>query len=667
MTAPAVLRVLMAEDSATDAKLVVQALRAMGRQVDFERIETAEAMRIALEKGTWDVVLSDWSMPKFSAMGALEVLKESGLDLPFIIVSGTIGEESAADAMRAGAHDYVLKDKLARLGPAIERELRECRDRAEHRESEIGRAAIVEYALDAIVGMEHTGKITDFNPAAERTFGHSRAVALGQPLADLLVPEATRDAHRAGLEKFLATGFGPVIGKRIEVTALCADGTEIPVELAVSRIGAAVPPRFIGFMRDLSEHKRAEAGRMRAEEALRRSEEQLRQAQKMEAIGRLAGGVAHDFNNILSVILSYGDLILADLKAADPMRADIEEIRKAGSRAAGLTRQLLTFSRQQVVEPKILDLHEILRSTERMLQRILGEDIELTLVAPSAHGRVKADPSHIEQVILNMVVNARDAMPTGGKLTIETADVTLDDDYARNHVPSKAGRYVMMAISDNGAGMDRETQARIFEPFFTTKGQGKGTGLGLSTVFGIVQQSGGNIWVYSEPGRGTTFKIYLPWVEAGVSLPAQAAVAPTTLRGTETILLVEDEGQVRTIVMSILRKQGYHVIPAQHAGEALLLCEGRSGTIDLLLTDVVMPQMSGPELAKRLLASRPEMKVLCMSGYTDDSIVRHGVLESGVAFLQKPVTPGSLARKVREVLDQLSTITQTNNSLEPSC
>ncbi|HKO49631.1 MAG TPA: response regulator [Polyangiaceae bacterium] len=642
----------MAEDSPTDAKLVIQELRATGRAVDLERIETAEAMRIALETSTWDVILSDWSMPKFSAMDALEVLKKSGLDLPFIIVSGTIGEESAVDAMRAGAHDYVLKDKLARLAPAIERELRECRDRAAHRESEIGRAAIVEYALDAIVGMDHTGTITDFNPAAERTFGYSRAEALGQPLAELLVPEAARHAHRAGLEKFLSTGLGPVIGKRIEVTALRADGTEIPVELAVSRIGAVVPPRFMGFLRDLSEHKRAEAGRMRAEEALRRSEVQLRQAQKMEAIGRLAGGVAHDFNNILSVILSYGDLIVESLEPGDPMRADMEEIRKAGSRAASLTRQLLTFSRQQVVEPKIIDLHEILGSTERMLQRILGEDIELTLVAPASSGRVRADPSHIEQVILNIVFNARDAMPTGGKLTIETADVTLGDDYMRDHFPSKAGQYVMMAITDTGAGMDRETQARIFEPFFTTKSQEKGTGLGLSTVFGIVQQSGGNIWVYSELGRGTTFKIYLPRVDAQASLPAPAPVAPTTLRGTETILLVEDETQVRMVVMSILLKHGYHVMPAQHAGEALLLCESHSGTIDLLLTDVVMPQMSGPELAKRLSSSRPQMKVLCMSGYTDDSVVRHGVLESGVAFLQKPVTPASLARKVREVLDQ---------------
>jgi two-component system, cell cycle sensor histidine kinase and response regulator CckA len=382
-------------------------------------------------------------------------------------------------------------------------------------------------------------------------------------------------------------------------------------------------------------------------ERLRLSEEQLRQAQKMEAVGRLAGGVAHDFNNVLSVILTYGELLLEGLKADDPMRPDIDEIRKAALRAEGLTRQLLLFSRQQVLEPKVVDLREVLGSMDKMLQRILGEDVELASVWSADPGRVRVDPTHIEQVILNLVVNARDAMPTGGKVSIEVANVVLDEAYAETHLPAKAGAYVMLAITDTGSGMDKATQLRIFEPFFTTKDKGKGTGLGLSTVFGIVQQGGGHIWVSSEPSKGTTFEVYLPRAAAEVDVPA-APAAPTTLSGTETILVVEDEDPVRTVVVNVLQRHGYRVLSAPHADEALRLCAVHSGTIDLLLTDVVMPKTSGVELAKQLLAVRPAMKVLYMSGYTDDSVVRHGV--TGVAILQKPVTPASLSRKVREVL-----------------
>ena len=638
------LRVLMVEDSPTDAKLVVQALRSMGIDMEFERVEDPESMRRALEMRTWDFVLSDWSMPKFSAMGALEVLKNTGKDLPFIIVSGTVGEESAVDAMHAGAHDYVLKDKLGRLGPAIERELRECKARGALREAQGRFSRLSESGIIGINIADIHGNILEANDAYMKMVGYSREELLQGAIrwADLTPPEFRHLADEAEAQ-LLATG----IATPWETQTLRKDGSRISMLVGVAMLEY---PRCIAFTADITERKRAEAGRARAEEALRKSEEQLRQAQKMEAVGRLAGGVAHDFNNVLSVIMSYGELIVGDLKPADPLRADIEEIRKAASRAAGLTRQLLLFSRQQVVEPKVMDLNEVLASMDKMLQRILGEDVELVSVPAKAAGRVKVDPSHVEQVILNLVVNARDAMPTGGKLTIETANVVLDEDYASHHVPAKAGPHVMMAVSDTGLGMDRETQTRIFEPFFTTKEKGKGTGLGLSTVFGIVQQSGGSIWVYSEPGKGTTFKIYLPRVDAELDV-LSPSVAPTTLRGTETVLLAEDEEQVRSIVLNVLLRQGYHVIPAQNGGEALLLAERHSGTIDLLLTDVVMPTMSGPELAKRLAATRPDMKVLCMSGYTDDSIVRHGVLESGVAFIQKPITPTLLMTKVREVLD----------------
>ena len=364
----------------------------------------------------------------------------------------------------------------------------------------------------------------------------------------------------------------------------------------------------------------------------------------------LAGGIAHDFNNILSVILSYGDLVLSDLEPDEPIRAEIEEIRKAALRAADLTRQLLMFTRQQVIEPKVLDLNGVVVGIDKMLRRILGDDVDLISLSTTPLWRVRVDPGSIEQVIMNLVVNARDAMPTGGKLTLETKNVVLDEAFVRQHLGAKPGRHVMLAVSDTGIGMDEQVQSRIFEPFFTTKEKGKGTGLGLSTVFGIVQQSGGSIWVYSELGKGTTFKVYLPSVDAPIDT-LNSLEPRTSLHGSETILVVEDDDQVRAVARTILRKHGYLVLEARRAGEALIRSEAHSGVIQLLLSDVVMPQVSGPELAKRLAKARPDMKVLFMSGYTDDSIVRHGVLEANLASLQKPLTPESLATKVRQVLD----------------
>jgi PAS domain S-box-containing protein len=652
MSAP--VRVLLVEDSPTDAKLVLHELQRDGKSIELERVETPEAMRAALAARKFDVVISDWSLPKFSALGALGVLRETEAELPFIIVSGTIGEETAVEAMRAGAQDYVLKDKLARLTPALERELREQQERVARRrvegelkESEGRFRRLAESGIIGIVVADLHGNLFEANDAYLALVGYSREELLSGAVrwTDLTPPE-NRPLQERIIEQLQTSGVVPAF----ETETLRKDGNRVAVLVGVALLEY---PKYIAIIADISERKRAEKGRVQAEEALRQSEEQLRQAQKMEAVGRLAGGVAHDFNNILSVILSYVEVLLDDLKTADPLRGDIEQIRNAALRAAGLTRQLLMFSRQQVADPRVVDLTEILLGLDKMLGRILGEDVDLVVLPPKSPGRVKVDPTHLEQLILNLVVNARDAMPKGGKLTLETANVELDEEYARAHLPAKPGHYVMLAATDTGVGMDRATQARIFEPFFTTKEMGKGTGLGLSTVFGIVQQSGGTIWVYSEPGRGTTFKVYLPRVDAELDAPRQL-VEPTTLQGTETILLVEDEEQVRVVVAGALRRQGYNVIAAQNAGEALRLFEGHPGWIDLLLTDVVMPQMSGPELARRLAETRPQMKVLCMSGYTDDSIVRHGVLESGVAYIQKPVTPTSLSRRIREVLDDAS-------------
>ncbi len=383
----------------------------------------------------------------------------------------------------------------------------------------------------------------------------------------------------------------------------------------------------------------------------REQAEQLRQSQKMDAVGQLAGGVAHDFNNLLTVINGYSDLGLRRMPPTDPLRRHLVEIKKAGERAASLTRQLLAFSRKQVFQEKVVDLNSIVADMDKMLQRLIGEDIDLVSLLEPSLCQIKADPGQIEQVLLNLAVNARDAMPRGGKLTIETCHADLTEAYVKSHLNAKPGRFLMLAISDTGVGMDADTQQRIFEPFFTTKELGKGTGLGLSTVYGIVKQSGGNIWVYSEPGKGTTFKIYLPIAEEVAN--AEANTNPVEIpQGQGTILVVEDEESVRELAGEILEASGYRVLNAANANEALRVCGEHIGSIELMITDVVMPQMGGRQLAEHVVLTRPETRVLYMSGYTDDAIVRHGILNDHVSFLQKPFTPDSFALKVREVLEQ---------------
>ena len=411
-------------------------------------------------------------------------------------------------------------------------------------------------------------------------------------------------------------------------------------EARLLRDPKGIPVEVFGAWLDITERKQLE--------------QQFHQAQKMEAVGRLAGGVAHDFNNLLTAILGSADLVLDSLTPTIPERGEIEEIRKAALRAADLTRQLLAFSRQQVIAPTALNPNDVVTNMEKLLRRLLGEDVELRTVLTPEPGTVKADPSQLEQIVVNLAVNARDAMPEGGKLTIETQNVELDEAYTRGHLSAQPGSYVMLAVSDTGIGMDAATQARIFEPFFTTKEKGKGTGLGLATVYGIVKQSDGWIWVYSEPGHGTTFKIYLPRITEAAAPAAPSPVPPVSVRGSETVLLVEDDEMIRNLVQKVLKANGYTVLVAASGHDALRLAGQHQGRIHLVMTDVVMPGINGREVAERLAAARAGIKVLYLSGYTDDAIVHHGVLEPGIAFLQKPFTPAVLARKVREVLEGAS-------------
>ena len=627
--------------------------------------------------------------------------------------------------------------------------------------SEARKRAILESALDCIVTMDSSGLVVDWNPAAERVFGYSRAEAIGAEMAGLVIPPKFRERHRQGLAHYLATGEGPVLGKHLELSAIRADGSEFPVEIAITRIDLD-GPAFTAYLRDISKRKQSEKALRESEERyrdlvenahdiiythdldgnytsinkagetitgytveealrlnvdqtvapeylpkvremLRRKvagervtayeieivakdgrriilevntkmvyqdgvavgvqgiardvterkqlEDQLRQSQKMEAIGQLAGGVAHDFNNLLTAINGYSSLALQRVDENHSLRGYLEEIKKAGERAANLTRQLLAFGRKQILQPLPMNLNDVVTDMNKMLRRLIGEDVALTAKLDPSLNRIQADPGQIEQVLVNLVVNARDAMPQGGNLMIETGGVELDQEYASKHVGVVPGKYVVLAVSDTGTGMSEETRERIFDPFFTTKEKGKGTGLGLSTVYGIVKQSGGNIWVYSEEGHGTTFKVYLPQLK-NTSQQAEAPAAEAAIpNGSETILLLEDEDVVRGLARQILEHAGYNVVAASRGEEALRFCNEKSQQVDLLLTDVVMPETSGKEIADRLSQMRPGLRVLFMSGYTDEAIVHHGVLDSNVEFIQKPFTPAALAKKVREVLD----------------
>ncbi len=500
------------------------------------------------------------------------------------------------------------------------------------RESEQRYRDLFENAADVVYTHDLSGAITSVNIAAERLTGYSRAELLRMNFTDLVSPrdlERCREMIQAKLDGACRTTY--------EVELRVRDGSRRVVEVTSRVIWRDGKPEGIqGIARDLTDRKRLE--------------EQLRQAQKMDAVGQLAAGVAHDFNNLLTVINGYSDMLLHSLPSGNPLRELLEPIKKAGEQSAMLTRKLLAFSRKQVVAPIVLDLNQVVAEMNTMLRRTLGEDIELTTRLQAQLGLIKADPGQLEQLLLNLAVNARDAMPQGGQLAIETSQVELDEGFAQVRAGARPGPYVLLAVSDTGCGMSEEVRCRIFEPFFTTKEIGKGTGLGLSTVYAIVQNSQGHIDVYSEPGLGTCFKIYLPRHHEPLEEPPHAGALPAPV-GHETVLLVEDDAGVRSLVRDTLKDSGYTVLDAANGREALALVQQHRGPLDLLVTDVIMPGLGGRQLAEQLLARFPDMKVLYMSGYTDDAVVRYGILQEHVHFLQKPFALPVLGRKIREVLD----------------
>ncbi|HTB62199.1 MAG TPA: response regulator [Opitutales bacterium] len=510
------LRILHLEDDANDAALILATLEAEGMACVINRVETRDDFILALEQGGLDLILSDFSLPMFDGLSALQIAHAKWPATPLIFVSGTLGEERAIDSLKSGATDYVLKGRLSRLAPAVRRAVQEV-------------------------------------------------------------------------------------------------------------------------------EKRAECQRLEA---------QFIEGQKMETVGQLAGGVAHDFNNMLAVIMGYSELISLSLSPDSPLRKHCEQVRNATERAAGLTRQLLIFSRKESVQSVVLDLNVVVEDLDNMLRRLIDENIEMTIMPEKQAGRIKADSGYVGQVLMNLVVNARDAMPNGGKLTIKTNNVTLDKNYARTHPSAKPGDYVMLSVCDTGTGMTDEVKARLFEAFFTTKPLGKGTGLGLATCHTIVKQLGGHIGVASELGLGTTFQIYFPRVEQPLDSTSRPSHDGPLPRGTETLLVVEDEPTVRQLACEVLQTQGYEVISASNGQDALHVTSAHKGSpIRLVVSDIIMPLMGGKVMAENLKTVFPNLKILFTSGYTDDTIIAHGVYKTGVEFLPKPYTPAVLVRKVREMLD----------------
>jgi two-component system, cell cycle sensor histidine kinase and response regulator CckA len=626
------LPVLVVDDDAQMLRTITDILRAHGYAPTgvpsgLEALRVAKGLKVPAA-----IALIDLALPDIDGIELVGRLRQISDLTEVVILTGNASLDSAVRAMREESYDYLIKPVqpehlLATLERASERSQRRSAEAA-GRESEERLRRIFNHVSDALFIATDAGAILDANPAACALTGLSVEDLRKLPLLEVL-PEsvsATRWSEGAG-EAPTAAGV-----QRRET---------IPARTRVLDIDAVAftPGVLVYTVRDFTNQSQLE--------------EQLAQSQKMEAIGQLAGGIAHDFNNLLTVIMSYSSLLLADFEAGDPRRGDLEEISNAASRASGLTKQLLAFSRKQLLEPRVISVNTVVMGIEKLLRRLIGDDIELMTTLSPDVALINADPGQLEQVMINLAVNARDAMPEGGHLHITTANTVLSKEHTDRHLEAAPGKYVELAVTDTGTGMTKEVQQRVFEPFFTTKGQGKGTGLGLSTVYGIVKQSGGDVWVYSEPEHGTTFKVYFPQVSEDVVTaeagPQEKENAP---RGDETVLIVEDDAALRTLAARVLEGSGYTVLLARNGIEALAIASGHDGSIDMVATDVVMPKMNGRPLVEKLLETRTDMRVLFMSGYTDDEVMRRGVIDGSTAFLQKPFTPAQFARKVRDVLDQ---------------
>jgi two-component system cell cycle sensor histidine kinase/response regulator CckA len=668
------LKVLLVEDSPDEAELVVLELRRAGFAVSWERVDTEPALRSAIAGQPWDMVISDFAMPLFDGLSAFRIVKAHNDELPFIFVSGILGEERAVEAMRNGARDYILKGNLRRLTAAVARELDETEQRRQRREAENALKveerryrSIFDSAAVALAELDFSSIRQWLGGLGADGIGSVHDYLAGRPDEALMVADKLRvlDANQAmvslleaGSRQELLGSLGKLLGPiseapwsallqavlerrpfiQTELDVRTSSGRTVPVMLSM-RIPTAEADfqNIIVSMLDVSEQ--------------RHMAERAREAQRLETVGRLAGGVAHDFNNLLAVIGSFASIVRDDLAGHESAQKDLDVILDATRRAAALTSQLLAFSRRQIQELQLVDINRVVEELDKILRRLIGEDVELGMVPARDLGMVKADPSQIEQVLMNLAVNARDAMPRGGKLTIETRNLHLSHTRLAGSEAIPAGDYVAVSVSDTGTGMDDATRRRIFEPFFTTKEPGKGTGMGLSTVYGIVKQSGGHIEVTSQPGQGARFEVYLPRVSAETTRAPRLRALIRPDGGTETVLLVEDDDLVRKAARRILETEGYKVMEAANGAEALALAQPFAGAIDLLLTDVVMPRMNGRDLATAMRAARPSIKVIYVSGYAA------GVLDSEDAgerraHLRKPFSPAALLGKVREQLDE---------------